>query len=87
MTMREKLEKELKELAEKCEAQRCIIEKNFNNTYEDVLDLNTNRSRYLVSEIKLLNFDKEFITFIVEFEDGQDSYLRITPDKIGLTVK
>lgn len=87
MTMREKFEKEIKELAEKCEAQRHIIEKNFNNTYEDVLNLNTYRSRYLINEIKLLNFDKDFITFIVEFEDGQHSYLKISPDKIELTVK
>lgn len=87
MTMIKKLEGEIKELREKCNAQREHIGKNFNNTYKDVIDLNINRSTYLINAINLLNFDKDSITFTVEFEDGQTSYLRIKPGEISLSIK
>lgn len=85
MTMIKKLEDEIKELKEKNEAQRHHIEESFNNTYKDVLDLNTNRSTYLINAINLLNFDKEYITFLVKFEDEETMYLKIKPgDEIRL---
>ncbi len=87
MTMIEKLENEMKELREKCEAQREVIERNFSNTYKDVLDLNANRSAYLIHEIKLLNFYEDAIAFTVEFEDGKTSYLYIKSGEINLTIR
>ncbi len=87
MTMIEKLENEMKELREKCEAQREVIEKNFSNTYKDVLDLNVNRSDYLIHDIRLLNFYEDSIIFIVEFEDGKTSYLDIKPGEINLNIR
>jgi len=86
MTMVKKLENEIKELKEKCEAQRNHIEKSFDNTYKEVIDLNMNRSTYLINTINLLNFDKERITFTVEFEDGHTSFLYIKPGEINLSV-
>lgn len=48
MTMMDKLEAKSADLKEKCEAQRKHIEKNFNGTYKEVIDLSYNRTDYLI---------------------------------------
>lgn len=85
MTMMDKLETEITDLKEKCEAQREQIEKNFNGTYKEVLDLNLNRTKYLIYDIRLLRFFKDSIDFIIEFEDGQTQFLHIKPGEIRMT--
>lgn len=85
MTMMDKLETEITDLKEKCEAQREQIEKNFNGTYKEVLDLNLNRTKYLIYDIRLLGFFKDSIDFIIEFEDGQTQFLHIKPGETRMT--
>ena len=85
MTMMDKLETEITDLKEKCEAQREQIEKNFGGTYEEVLDLNLNRTKYLIYDIRLLRFFKDSIDFIIEFEDGQTQFMHIKPGEIRMT--
>lgn len=85
MTMMDKLETEITDLKEKCEAQREQIEKNFGGTYKEVLDLNLNRTKYLIYDIRLLRFFKDSIDFIIEFEDGQTQFLHIKPGEIRMT--
>lgn len=85
MTMMDKLEAKIADLKEKCEAQRKYIEKNFNGTYKEVIDLNHKRIDYLICDIRLLTFSEDSIDFIIEFEDGQTQFLHIKPGEIRMT--
>ncbi len=85
MTIMDKLEAKIADLKEKCEAQRKHIEKNFNGTYKEVIDLSYNRAGYLICDIRLLRFFKDSIDFIIEFEDGQTQFLHIKPGEIRMT--
>lgn len=84
MTMMDKLEAKIADLKEKCEAQRKHIEKNFNGTYKEVIDLSHNRTDYLICDISLLKFSEDSIDFIIEFEDGQTQSLHIKPGEIRM---
>lgn len=86
MTTVENLENQIKEIKEKCKAQREIIERDFGNTYKDLLDLNKSKAIYLIHDISLLDFYEDRVVFAITFEDGDRAFLDITPNKIDLRI-
>lgn len=94
MTVKEKLEKEITELKQKCEVVRKGLfftedgkKKSYLNADEWV-DVWRNRTVYLINDIKLISVDPKSeysepcLRFIIAFEDDNSEYIDVyLPEK------
>lgn len=84
MTESQKLEERLKQIKAHCEESRAFIEKEV-KSYEKLLEVLQNRPEYLINEITVLNFDKEFVTLLMRFEDDQTLFIRVVPKELQIS--
>lgn len=84
MTESQKLEEKLKQIKAHCEESRAFI-KNEVKSYEKLLEILQDRPEYLVNEITVLNFDKEFVTLLMRFEDNQTLFIRVVPKELQIS--
>lgn len=84
MTESQKLEERLKQIKAHCEESRAFI-KNEVKSYKNLLEILQNRPEYLINEITVLNFDKEFVTLLMRFEDDQTLFIRVVPKELQIS--
>lgn len=89
MTQKEKLEKEISELKEKCEKFRNKIfftndgKKKDHFNANEWLDIQQNRTKYLIHKIELLSvnpkteYSNPYLRFIIEFEDSSSELTEV----------
>ena len=89
MTVKEKLEKEIAELKQKCELIRkglFLTENGTRKSYlnaDEWVDIWRNRTAYLINDIRLLSVEpkseyfKPCLRFIIAFEDDNSEYIDV----------